>query len=137
MAFESLWKASQDGELLLVDDGFCHYHLRRDGQLTIAEIISQKSGVGTFMLDFLKQLNEMGALFIIAKCPVDLDSNKWYAHKGFRKMALEYSKTGRAINVWRLDLPPYVAPDGSKLVPANDTTEVDETTTVIADALTT
>jgi hypothetical protein len=111
VSFEALWKAAQDGELILIDDGFCHYHLRLDGQLTIAEIISLQPGVGTIMLEVLKGMNKLGATCIVAKCPVDLESNKWYAKKGFKKVALEYSKTGRGINVWRMELEPYKEED--------------------------
>jgi hypothetical protein len=78
--FESLNDALRNEELILIDGGFCHYHLRRDGQLTIREIISTKSGSGKKMLDILKT---KGGQFIFAKCPVDLDSNGWYFHMGF------------------------------------------------------
>ena len=130
MAFESLWKAAQDGELLLIDDGLCHWHLRRDGQLTIAEIISLQPGVGQIMLEVLKGMNKIGATCIVAKCPVDLESNKWYAKRGFKKVALEYSKTGRGINVWRMELPPYEEPSPG---PTSDGV-VEETTTALPDA---
>jgi hypothetical protein len=130
MSFEALWKAAQDGELILIDDGFCHYHLRRDGQLTIAEIISLQPGVGSIMLEVLKGMNKIGATCIVAKCPVDLESNKWYQKRGFKKVALEYSKTGRGINVWRLELPPYK--EVTEVVAFGDG-QVEETTTALPD----
>lgn len=42
MIFETLNESNERGELLLVNGGMCHYHLRRDGQLTIREIIVWK-----------------------------------------------------------------------------------------------
>ena len=44
MIFETLYESAQRGELLLVNGGMCHWHLRRDGQLTIREIISTRPG---------------------------------------------------------------------------------------------
>jgi hypothetical protein len=99
MIFETLWESSKKGELLLIDGGFCHFHLRKDGQLTIREIISQKRGCGTMMLNVLK---DVGANSIFAKCPSDLESNGWYAKMGFELTGTEFSKNGREINHWRL-----------------------------------
>lgn len=107
MCFEQLFDSAQRGELLLVDGGMCHWHLRRDGQLTIREIISLQPGVGAAMLDTLKRTP--GALCIVAKCPVDLDSNHWYARRGFVLVGTETAKSGRGINVWRLALSPALA----------------------------
>lgn len=100
--FESLWKAAQQGELLLLDGGFCHWHLRRDGQLTIYEIISLKPGMGTRMLDILKETK--GVLSIVARCPADLESNAWYKKKGFKLEKVEEARTGRKLNKWRLTI---------------------------------
>lgn len=102
MCFENLYESSQRCELLLVAGGMCHWHLRRDGQITIREIISQRPGVGTEMLKQLRQVS--GATSILAKCPFDLASNGWYASKGFVLESIEYAKSGRAINVWRMKL---------------------------------
>lgn len=101
MIFEALHEASKRGELLLVDGGFCHWHLRRDGQLTICEIIATRKGAGAEMLEYLTR---MPALCIVAKCPADLESNGWYRHQGFTLWSTEYTKTGRAVNVWRMGL---------------------------------
>lgn len=102
MCFENLYESSQRGELLLIDGGMCHWHLRRDGQLTIREIISTKPGAGSAMLEQLK--NTPGASCIVAKCPVDLASNQWYAKQGFEIVNVESAKSGRKINVWMLCL---------------------------------
>jgi hypothetical protein len=100
--FETLWEAAQRGELLLIEGDFCHWHLRRDGGLVIREIIATRPGAGSEMLARLKE--EVGALFLIAKCPADLAANDWYRKRGFTLAGQEKSQRGRSINVWRLDL---------------------------------
>lgn len=102
MCFEQMHDSMRRGELLLIADGMCHWHLRRDGQLTIREIISTRPGAGSAMLRQLRQTP--GALRIVAKCPADLDSNGWYQRRGFALERTEQAKSGRAINVWRLEL---------------------------------
>lgn len=102
MIFETLYTSAQRGELLLVNSGFCHWHLRRDFQITIREIISTRPGAGSEMLEILKQTP--GATSLFAKCPVDLESNQWYAKKGFILETTETTRTGRKLNHWRLAL---------------------------------
>lgn len=102
MCFEQLHDSQCRGELLLIDGGMCHWHLRRDGQLTIREILSNKPGAGVAMLDTLKAT--LGAANIVAKCPADLPANEWYQRRGFSLNATEHSKTGREINVWKLSM---------------------------------
>lgn len=102
MIFETLYESSQRGELLLVDGGFCHWHLRRDGQLTIREIISTRPGSGQAMLEILKQTP--GAISLFAKCPVDLAANGWYSRRGFVCEGQEVTPSGRTLNLWRLNL---------------------------------
>ena len=101
MIFETLYESSKRNELLLIDGGFCHWHLRRDGQLTIREIISTKPGAGSKMLDILKTKD---AHSIFAKCPEDLEANKWYQKKGFVLEGMEITKSGRKLKLWRLFL---------------------------------
>jgi hypothetical protein len=101
MIFETLWESARRGELLLIDGGFCHWHLRRDGQLTIREIISTRPGAGSAMLAELKR---QSAQSIFAKCPVDLDANEWYRKRGFTLETTETTRTGRKLNHWRLKL---------------------------------
>lgn len=102
MIFETLYEAAQKGELLLVDGGFCHWHLRKNGQLTIREIISTKPGAGSHMLELL--LKVPGATSLFAKCPVDLEANAWYFKKCFLFEGQERTKTGRVLNLWRYPL---------------------------------
>lgn len=102
MIFETLFDSAKQGELLLVDGGMCHWHLRRDGQLTIREIISIRPGAGTAMLNTL--LLVPGATSVFAKCPTDLAANEWYKRRGFVCEGVETTKTGRTLNLWRLNL---------------------------------
>lgn len=102
MIFETLYKAAKRDELLLMDGGFCHWHLRRDGQLTIREIISIRKGAGSEMLEWLKRVE--GATSLFAKCPVDLPASEWWERCGFVCEGEEISRTGRKLNLWRLRL---------------------------------
>lgn len=102
MIFDALYESAQRGELLLVDGGFCHWHLRRDGQLTIREIIGTERGAGSRMLDILRQTPN--ATSIVAKCPAHLPSNEWYNRRGFQLAATELTRSGKPLNTWRLNL---------------------------------
>lgn len=104
MIFETLHDSAKRGELLLVDGGMCHWHLRRDGQITIREIITTQkgAGIGAAMLAMLKQTP--GATSLYAKCPTDLRANCWYGAQGFVCEGIENTKTGRRVNCWRLNL---------------------------------
>lgn len=101
MIFETLYASSKRGELLLIDGGMCHFHFRRDYQLTIREIIATRPGAGSEMLERLLQYP---AASIFAICPEDLEANKWYAKKGFILEDTHTTKTGRRVNHWRLQL---------------------------------
>ena len=101
MIFERLYESAKRGELLLIDGGYCRWHLRQDEHLTIYEIISLRPGAGSEMLEMLKQ---QPAKSIFAKCPVDLDANVWYKKRGFVLERTETTKTGREVNHWRLNL---------------------------------
>lgn len=102
MIFEALFDSLKRNELILIDNGFCHWHLRKNGQITIREIFSNKRGVGTVMLEQLKKTPNANS--IVAKCPEHLESNKWYEKRGFTKIRVEVNKKGNKINVWKLNL---------------------------------
>ena len=102
MIFETLHDSAQRGELLLIDGGFCHWHLRRDGQLTIREIISTRRGAGGEMLDILRRTP--GAMSLFAKCPADLPANAWYERRGFVCEGEGTTRTGRRLKLWRFRL---------------------------------
>lgn len=102
MIFDALYESAKRGELLLIDGGFCHWHLRKDGQLTIREIISTRPGAGAEMLKALEAVE--GAACIVAKCPCDLDANLWYLKKGFALQGQQQTRTGKWVNVWEMRL---------------------------------
>lgn len=99
MIFETLYDSAQRGELLLVDGGFCHWHLRRDGQLTIREIISTRKGAGAQMLRRLEATP--GVMSLFAKCPANLPANAWYSRRGFHVERAERTGSGRLLLCWR------------------------------------
>jgi hypothetical protein len=117
--FNTLWDAARHNELILIDGALCHWHLRRDGQLTIYELIVlpqlQRQGrsqiplaVGRSILRSLSQVP--GARVLVARCPADLPANTWYQHQGFsltprsstegHHVNLTQSNTGREIITW-------------------------------------
>ncbi len=106
MIFETLMQSTEKGELILVDGGYCRHHLRRDGQITIYEIIvlpnRRDNGIATAMLERLKLID--GAKTIFAKCPANLESNGWYSKVGFNCVGTETTKSGRELNLWQYQL---------------------------------
>ena len=104
MCFDIMWESAQQNELLLIEGGYCLYHLRQDGQVTIREIIATKPGAGSVMLEQLKQVP--GARWLYAKCPATLRANDWYRKKGFILDGHEVTKKNqRVLNLWRFPLP--------------------------------
>lgn len=108
MIFETLNESNERGELLLVDGGMCHWHLRRDGQLTIREIIvehgRQGQGIGRAIIDRLTRIE--GAASLFAKCPAELPANGFYERLGFLCEGTETTRNGRKLNLWRLSIAP-------------------------------
>lgn len=104
MLFEALNDSLQRGELWLVAGGMCRWHLRRDGQLTICEILvtEQRQGIGSRIVRGLARVD--GARCLVAKCPADLPANQFWRVQGFDMIRTEMSKRGRVVNVWRLNL---------------------------------
>ncbi len=99
MIFAALYESLLAGELIMIDGGMCRYHLRRNGQLTISAILSNKPGAGKQMLEMLKAKKADGAKYLLAKCPKEYEANKWYARKGF-----QLAKVEDRINIWKLEL---------------------------------
>lgn len=106
MIFEILVVSADRGELILAEGGLCHWHLRRDGQVTIREILvlpeRRGRGVGTEMIERLKHVP--GATSLFAKCPGGLPANDWYRRRGFTHEGAELTRTGRKVELWRLSL---------------------------------
>ena len=96
MIFETLHASNARGELILLDGGYCRWHLRRDDTITIYELLSQRPGVGQQLLALLPT-----GYPIVAKCPADLPANAWYARRGFVRTRTESTPSGRLLHVWR------------------------------------
>lgn len=104
MIFESLYESAQRGELILVDGGMAHVHLRRDGVLTLREIIVTRPGVGIGSEILNRLLTWPGAHAIVARCPADLPANKWYERRGFFRVGTQVTRTGRQVVTWQRNL---------------------------------
>lgn len=107
--FNALNDSAERGELLLVDNGMCHWHLRRDGQLTIREILSTRKGAGYKMLNRLE--HTIGATSLFAKCPVQLESNSWYTRQNFHVERMEFLPSGAKVLHWRKWMKTKYAPN--------------------------
>lgn len=101
--FNQLHESNERGELF---GGVCRFHLRRDGQVTIYEIIveleKQGSGIGKHFIERLKQIE--GAKSIFANCPAHLPANGFYRHMGFDLEGEKPTKNGTPMKQWRLVL---------------------------------
>lgn len=102
----ALMAAAEIGELLVVEIdsvvvGFCHYHLRRDRTVTVYEIAvvpeRQGCGLGRELIAAIER-NTRSPL-VRARCPVDSDSNGFYAALGFAVAGVEPGKR-RPLNRW-------------------------------------
>lgn len=108
-------QAAQSGELYVHRDeageviAFATYHLRRDGQLTIYTIgvapAHQRQGVGRTAAEKLIAMHPQ-TTSVVARCPVHLPANKFWAALGFSQVGLEVAK-GHAktpLIVWRKNI---------------------------------
>ncbi len=98
MCFNITFDAYKKDEIIMIDGGFCRYHIRKDGQLTIHEIFSNKKGSGKKILSLLL---EKDCRFILAKCPKNLPANYWYERNGFFLNGVE---NNGMLNVWRRNI---------------------------------
>lgn len=106
MIFQALMEAAEADELILVDHGMCRYHYRRDDQITIHEIIVTwpRRGIGTRILEELI-FRHPEATCIVARCPVNLLSNWWYAHHGFDIVGQYPEQTNYpTVYIWKRNL---------------------------------
>lgn len=102
----ALEEAAENKKLIVAVDengtvlGFCNYNIRKkDDVLVIYEIcvdtMYRKNGIAECMIKKLPKP-------IVAKCPVDNESNKFYKRVGFELIRVDEGKK-RKLNVWELD----------------------------------
>ena len=105
----ALMESFDRNELMTIGKkAFCHFHLRRDKQLTIYELgvhpENQGEGLGKRVIDQMKvKAKKLGATCLLAKCPVDLKSNGFYLSQGFKKIRVDQGRV-RKLNVWVLEI---------------------------------
>jgi len=99
MIFAALDEAASKGELILVFDGLCRFHRRKDGVVVIRELIvmpfRRRTGVGRRLLEQLRRRFPGAALE--AKCPASYESNGFWRACGFA-----LAEEGE-VNRWRLN----------------------------------
>ena len=98
MVFVALQESADRGELILVRDGMLRYRVRKDGVLTIREILvlpfRRRTGLGTQLLHELAMKHPENKFR--ATCPVKyIEANLFWASQGFR-----IAKQVEGLNVW-------------------------------------
>lgn len=92
-------EAADRGELLLVQDGLCRFHLRRDGVVVIRELLvlpfRRGTGVGRRLVSLVTQAHPGRP--VVARCPAAYPANGFWQRLGFTLV-----ETVRGVNVWRL-----------------------------------
>lgn len=100
MIYQALSEAAERGELILVAGGLCRFHRRRDGVVTIREVIVlpllRRSGLGRFMVESVRGKHPGATLR--CKCPASSPSNLFWA-------ALGWSDRGEAAGLRTWELP--------------------------------
>lgn len=98
MIFAALDEAASKGELLLVEGGLCRYHARRDGTVTIRELLvlpaCRGRGIGRSLVQQVQHRHPAAAL--TARCPVESQANGFWQSLGF-----ELTSHGDEVNLWR------------------------------------
>ena len=91
------------GELYIVRTdvivGFCRFHVRLDKRTTVYELFvcpdRRRMGIGRMLIGAMKRP-------VLAKCPVQYESNQFYQALSFVLLRVEPGKK-RQLNVWWLD----------------------------------
>ena len=119
MLFVALNEAAARGELILADGGMLRFHRRRDGVVTIREIVvlpeRRRAGVGRGLVDRVAALNP-GAV-LRATCPGEYEANAFWRSLGFTIVA--YKPPGGRLAVWERRPNSSTAPTGTPSSPAS------------------
>lgn len=99
MIFTVLSEAAERGELLLVQDGMCRWHRRRDGVVVIREILvlplQRRKGLGRSLVAEVLARSHGSA--VQARCPVKYhEANQFWAAMGFTLITER-----QGINLWQ------------------------------------
>ena len=99
MIFAALDEAASRGELILVADGLCRWHLRRDGSVTIREVVvlpcRRRAGLGSRLVAEVRARNPGRPL--VARCPACSPANGFWRALGFT-----YVRERDEVIEWRL-----------------------------------
>lgn len=97
MIYQALDEAASRGELILVQDGLLRYHLRKDGVVTVREVLvlpfRRRTGLGGRLVAEVRRRHPSAPL--VARCPAGSEANKFWAALGFT------CYPGEAVNLWR------------------------------------
>lgn len=105
MIFAALTEAADRGRLILIDGGFCRWHLRRDGTAVIRELLvlpaARGRGLGRYMVAKVRSASPNK---LIARCPLASPSNGFWKKMGFALVG-----EGRGCAVWECPADAVVA----------------------------
>lgn len=100
MIFVALNDAAGRGELLLVDGGMCRFHRRRDGVVTVHELLvlptHRRRGIGRALVGRVRELHPAATLRAV--CPGEYEANEFWAACGFTIAA--YKPPDGRLVVW-------------------------------------
>lgn len=101
----SIIDAIKHHDLICVPYGFCLFHTRRDNQITIHYIDVHPEysgqGIGQRLLNILKIIaKHRQKNLLLAKCPIDLPSNKFYLKNKFILSDIQEGRK-RRLNIWK------------------------------------
>lgn len=99
MIFVALNEAAEKGELILIQDGMCRFHRRRDGVYVIREILvlpfRRRTGLGRSLVTAV--LARAGGHPIQARCPVKYEG----ANAFWKSMGFTVIKEVDGVNLWQ------------------------------------